>query len=58
MTTTGENTRPLPLIGQSVGQAQAALSRLLAGILAESGTSHQAWLGLQRLNALGVTEGS
>ena len=53
MTTTGENTRPLPLIGQSVGQAQAALSRLLDGILAESGTSHQAWLGLQRLNALG-----
>jgi hypothetical protein len=53
MTTTGENTRPLPLIGQSVGQAQAALSRLLTGILAESGTSHQAWLGLQRLNALG-----
>jgi hypothetical protein len=53
MTTTGENARPLPLIGQSVGQAQAALSRLLTGILAESGTSHQAWLGLQRLNALG-----
>ena len=53
MTTTGENIRPLPLIGQSVGQAQAALSRLLTGILAESGTSHQAWLGLQRLNALG-----
>ena len=58
MTTTGENARPLPLIGQSAGQAQAALSRLLTGILAESGTSHQAWLGLQRLNALGVTEGS
>ena len=53
MTTTGENTRPLPLIGQSVGQAQAALTRLLSGILAETGTSHQAWLGLQRLNALG-----
>ena len=53
MTTTGENARPLPLIGQSVGQAQATLTRLLDGILAESGTSHQAWLGLQRLNALG-----
>ena len=53
MTTTQESARPLPLIGQSVGQAQAALSRLLTGILAESGTSHQAWLGLQRLNALG-----
>ena len=53
MTTTQENTRPLPLIGQAVGQAQASLTRLLTGILAESGTSYQAWLGLQRLNALG-----
>lgn len=53
MTTIGEDARPLPLIGQSVGQAQAALARLLTGILAESGTSYQDWLGLQRLNALG-----
>ena len=53
MTTTGENARPLPLIGQAVGQAQASLTRLLTGILAESGTSHQIWLGLQRLNAVG-----
>lgn len=53
MTTTQESARPLPLIGQSVGQAQASLTRLLTGILAESGTSYQAWLGLQRLNALG-----
>jgi DNA-binding MarR family transcriptional regulator len=53
MTITGESTRPLPLIGQSVGQAQASLNRLLTGILAESGTSYQTWLGLQRLNALG-----
>jgi DNA-binding MarR family transcriptional regulator len=53
MTTTGEDTRPLPLIGQAVGQAQASLTRLLTGILAGSGTSYQAWLGLQRLNALG-----
>jgi DNA-binding MarR family transcriptional regulator len=53
MTITGENTRPLPLIGQSVGQAQASLTRLLTGILARSGTSYQTWLGLQRLNALG-----
>src|SRR6476661_7956493 len=52
MTTTGENARPLPLIGQAVGQAQASLTRLLTGILAESGTSYQVWLGLQRLNAL------
>ncbi len=53
MTSTQEGARPLPLIGQSVGQAQASLTRLLTGILAESGTSYQAWLGLQRLNALG-----
>jgi hypothetical protein len=53
MTTTGENTRPLPLIGQAVGQAQASLTRLLAGILAGTGTSYPVWLGLQRLNALG-----
>jgi hypothetical protein len=53
MTTTGENARRLPLIGQAVGQAQASLTRLLTGILAESGTSHQVWLGLQRLDAMG-----
>jgi DNA-binding MarR family transcriptional regulator len=53
MTTTQENARPVPLIGPAVGQAQASLTRLLTGILAESGTSHQAWLGLQRLAALG-----
>ena len=32
MTTTGNNTRPLPLIGQAVGQAQASLTRLLTGM--------------------------
>jgi hypothetical protein len=53
MTTTGEDTRPLPLIGQAVGQAQASLTRLLAGILAGTGTSYPVWLVLQRLNALG-----
>src|SRR5580704_11804514 len=53
MTTTGEDTRPLPLIGQAVGQAQASLTRLLTGILAGSGTSYLLWLGLQRLNAMG-----
>ena len=57
MTTTQENARPLPLIGQSVGQAQATLTRLLDRILAESGTGHQTWLGLQRLNALGGQPG-
>ncbi len=53
MTTIQENARPAPLIGQAVGQAQASLTRLLVGVLAESGTSYQAWLGLQRLAALG-----
>ena len=53
MTSIQESARPQPLIGQAVGQAQASLARILAGILAESGTSHQAWLGLQRLTALG-----
>jgi hypothetical protein len=53
MTTTGEDTRPLPLIGQAVGQAQASLTRLLTGILTGTGTSYRLWLGLQRLNALG-----
>jgi DNA-binding MarR family transcriptional regulator len=53
MTITGESARPLPLIGQAVGQAQASLTRFLTSILAESGTSYQTWLGLQRLNALG-----
>ena len=53
MTTTGEDARPLPLIGQAVGQAQASLTRLLTGVLAGTGTSYPVWLGLQRLNALG-----
>jgi len=53
MTSTRENTRPLPLIGQAVGQAESSLRRILIGILAESGTSYQAYLGLQRLAALG-----
>ena len=53
MTTTGEGARPRPLIGQVVGQAQASLTRLLTGILAGSGLSHQVWLGLQRLSAMG-----
>ncbi len=53
MTSTQEDTRPIPLIGQAVGQAQASLTKILLGILAESGTSYQTYLGLQRLNALG-----
>lgn len=53
MTITGKDARPLPLIGQAVGQAQASLTRLLTGILAGTGTSYPVWLALQRLNALG-----
>ena len=53
MTSTQESTRPIPLIGQAVGQAQASLTKILLGILAESGTSYQDYLGLQRLTALG-----
>lgn len=37
MTITGDGARPLPLIGQAVGQAQASLTRLLTGILAAAG---------------------
>jgi hypothetical protein len=37
MTTTGEDTRRRPLIGQAMGQAQASLTRLLTGILAGTG---------------------
>jgi hypothetical protein len=53
MTNIQENTRPAPPIGQAVGQAEASLTRLLSGILAESGTSRETYLGLQRLTALG-----
>lgn len=44
---------PLATIGQAVGQAEAMLSKLLARVLAESGTRRQDYLALQRLAALG-----
>jgi hypothetical protein len=44
---------PLAAIGQVVGQAEALLSKLLARVLAEAGTSRQDYLALQRLAALG-----
>jgi DNA-binding MarR family transcriptional regulator len=53
MTTIQESPRPTAPIGQAVGQAEASLARLLAGVLAESGTSHQTYLALQRLASLG-----
>jgi DNA-binding MarR family transcriptional regulator len=53
MTSTQASTRPTLPIGQAVGQAEASLNRLLSWILAESGISHETYLGLQRLTALG-----
>ena len=44
---------PAPPIGQAVGQAEASLTRLLAGVLAEWDTSREIYLALQRLAALG-----
>jgi DNA-binding MarR family transcriptional regulator len=40
-------------IGQAVGQAEASLTRLLTGVLAQRRTSRPAYLALQRLNTLG-----
>src|ERR1700689_3633266 len=47
------STRQTLPIGQAVGQAEASLTRLRSWILAGSGTSHETYLGLQRLTALG-----
>lgn len=51
-----QDRHPTPIgqaIGQAVGQAESALTRLLAGVLAETGTTRQAYLALQRLSARG-----
>jgi DNA-binding MarR family transcriptional regulator len=52
MTSTQENTRPLPLIGPSVGLAQASLTRLLAGDLVAAGLA-ETGEGTIRLTAQG-----
>jgi DNA-binding MarR family transcriptional regulator len=54
MTSTQQET-PAPAlpIGQAVGQAEATLTKLLNIALAGRGVTRQAYLGLQRLNALG-----
>lgn len=44
-------------IGQAVGQAEAVLTRLLAGVLAETGTPRETYLALQRLSAQGNAAG-
>jgi hypothetical protein len=49
-------TRTIPAgqaIGQAVGQAESVLTRLLAGVLAETGTERETYLALQRLAVLG-----
>ncbi len=53
MRSTRESSRPTLPVGPAVGQAEASLTRLLSGVLAESGTSRETYLGLQRLTALG-----
>lgn len=55
MTETTATRPPIVTIGQAVGQAEAVLSRLLARVLAQTGTSRQSYLALQRLAALGGT---
>jgi len=47
------NDTQVVAIGQAVGQAEAVLSRLLAGVLARTGTSRQDYIAMQRLTALG-----
>lgn len=42
-------------IGQAVGQAEGVLSQFLARVLAETGTSRQDYLAMQRLAGLGGT---
>jgi DNA-binding MarR family transcriptional regulator len=50
-----ESRAPVPpnpvgaAIGQAVGQAESVLSRLLAGVLARTGTKRETYLALQRL---------
>lgn len=52
--------QPVPAglaLAQAVGRAQSNLSRLLAGVLAETGTARDTYLALQRLAALGDAAG-
>jgi DNA-binding MarR family transcriptional regulator len=55
MTQTPTSPRaPLTIpVGQAVGMAERVLTKLLAGVLAETGMSRQAYLGMQRLIAMG-----
>lgn len=53
MTETRTTVRPPATIGQAVGIAETELTRLLAGVLAETGTPRETYLALQRLSFLG-----
>jgi DNA-binding MarR family transcriptional regulator len=53
MTDTQTTTRPPATIGQAVGIAETELTRLLAGVLAETGTPRETYLAMQRLSFLG-----
>lgn len=44
-------------IGQVVGQAESVLTRLLAGVLAEAGTTRETYLAMQRLLVRGDEAG-
>src|SRR5215469_8632216 len=61
MTETPIEARPLVpagmAVGQAVGQAQQVLTRLLSGVLAETGTARETYLALQRLAAHGDAAG-
>jgi DNA-binding MarR family transcriptional regulator len=53
MTETQTTALPPATIGQAVGIAETELTRLLAGVLAETGTPRETYLALQRLSFLG-----
>jgi DNA-binding MarR family transcriptional regulator len=53
MTETQTTARPPATIGQAVGIAETELTKLLAGVLAETGTSRETYLAMQRLAFLG-----
>ena len=53
MTETQTAARPPATIGQAVGIAETELTRLLAGVLAETGTPRETYLAMQRLSFLG-----
>jgi len=55
VTETQATARPPATIGQAVGIAETELTRLLAGVLAQTGTARETYLALQRLSFLGGT---